>query len=173
MERGSAFTALPGWGGVAIGLSAVVAGVLAMSAETPAGWMTIWLVEAAVAGSVGVWTVSQKTRRARMSLLSGPGRKFLLSFAPAVVAGAVLTVALFRTGFVDLLPGTWLLLYGAGVVSAGTFSVEIVPVMGVCFMVVGAVALLGGSAFGDPLMILGFGGFHVVFGTAIARRYGG
>jgi hypothetical protein len=115
----------------------------------------------------------RKARDAGLPLLSGAGRKFLLSFLPPALAGVPLTLALYRAGAFALVPGTWLLLYGAAVVTAGTFSVKIVPLMGLCFMALGAVALLAGPAWSDPLLAAGFGGLHVVFGFDIARKHGG
>jgi hypothetical protein len=173
MERGASFTAVPGWGGVGMGITALGAALVASGRETTDGWMLVWTLEALLAVAIGAVAMQRKARRAHLPVLSGAGRKFLLSFLPPAVAGAVLTVALWQAGITSLLPGAWLLLYGAAVVTAGTFSVKIVPAMGVCFMVLGAFALLPTPAAGDLWMAAGFGGLHILFGTAIARRHGG
>jgi hypothetical protein len=173
MERGPAFTAVPGWGGVAMGLSAVAAAVLASRQPTTEGWFLVWTLDAVLAVTIGAVAIRRKARRTELPLLSGAGRKFLLSFLPPALAGAVLTAALWRAGADSLLPGTWLLLYGAAVVTAGTFSTRVVPVMGICFMILGVVALIATPSAGDLLMAVGFGGLHIVFGATIARRHGG
>jgi len=173
MERGPAFTALPGWGGVVIGASALVAAAVASGRESGAAWLSTWLVEALVATVVCMWAMRAKARRAHLPLLSGTGRKFLLSFLPTTLAGAILTLALVQAGTTSLIPGAWLLLHGVGVVAAGTFSVRVVPVMGFCFMALGALALLLAPAAGNLLLAAGFGGLHVVFGLHIARKHGG
>jgi hypothetical protein len=79
----------------------------------------------------------------------------------------------FEHALLGLLPGVWMLLYGVGVVAAGTFSVRIVPVMGLAFMVVGTVALFAPASWTTACMAAGFGGLHLFFGTLIARRHGG
>jgi len=92
---------------------------------------------------------------------------------PPLVAGAVLTGALLRVGLMDLLPGTWLLLYGTSVVTGGSYSVRPVPIMGGAFMLAGVCALLTPATWGDAWMALGFGGLHIVFGIVIWRKHGG
>jgi len=173
MEVGAAFTAVPGWGGVGMGLTALGAAAVASAQPTAERWLVVWTLEALLAGVIGAVAIRRKARRADLPVLTGAGRKFLLGFLPPALAGAVFTVALWRAGADSLLPGAWLLLYGVAVVTAGTFSPRIVPVMGICFMLLGVFALLAIPAAGDVSMALGFGGLHILFGTAIARRHGG
>jgi hypothetical protein len=173
MERAGSFTAVPGWGQVAVGATALVAAVLAARQPTPELWLATWLGEAIIALAIGGWTMVRKAYAVHDPILTGPGRRFGLSFLPPMVVGGLLTVALYRAGLWHALPGAWLLLYGTGFVTGGAFSVRIVPVMGLCFMLLGAVALLGPAAWSNWLMAAGFGGLHMVFGVVIARRYGG
>ena len=173
MERAGSFTAVPGWGGVAIGSTALAAAVLASHQPTPARWIFVWLAEAALAMILAVLTVAHKAHAARMPLFSGPGRKCALSFAPPMIVGALLTAALYRGGDFGLLPGMWLLLYGTAVTTGGSFSVRVVPLMGVCFLAIGAAALASPAAWGNGYMMAGFGGLQIVFGLVIARKYGG
>jgi hypothetical protein len=173
MERAGAFTSVPGWGGIGVGVTALTAAVLAAHQPTVELWLATWLAEATVALVIGGWALARKAHAANDPILSGPARRFALSFLPPMVAGGVLTVALYRAGVPHALPGAWLMLYGAGVATAGAFSVRIVPVMGLCFMLIGAVALFGPAAWGNWCMAAGFGALHVVFGGVIARRHGG
>jgi hypothetical protein len=173
MERAGSFTAVSGWGQVVIGVTGVLAAWLASRQSSPDNWLATWSVAAVVAMGIGVVTTGMKARAIGEPIRSGPGRKFVLSLAPALAAGAVLTLALFRAGMAGMLPGLWLLLYGAGIVGAGTNSVRVVPVMGFTSMLLGVAALLAPAGWGDAFMALGFGALHVVFGTVIARRYGG
>lgn len=173
MERSSYFTAVPGWGQVAIGSTALIAAFIAWRQTTAAAWLYTWLAEAVISLLIAGWTMDRKARALQVPLLSGPGRKVAFSLTPPVFVGALLTVALYRMGLTGLIPGVWLLLYGTGVVTGGMFSVRVVPVMGLCFMLLGAIALFGPVGWGSFFMAAGFGGLHIVFGAIIARRYGG
>lgn len=172
MERAASFTAVPGWGGVLIGVSALAAGIFAFGRPRHSQFL-IWLTEALVALLVAALTVHSKSKRMVQSLQSKPARRALLSFAPPLAVGAFLTAVLYQAHFLDIVPGLWLLLYGAAVVTGGAFSVRIVPVMGLCFMALGVVALLSPASWGDGFLTLGFGVTHIIFGLVIARRYGG
>ncbi len=173
MERASSFTAVPGWGGVAIGVTALIAALIAAGIHDEHEWMYVWACELPLALLIGGWTMKRKAGVAQLKLLSAPGRKFTLSLTPPLVAGAFLSVAMAREDAYDALPGMWMLLYGAGVVTGGAFSVRVVPVMGLCFMALGALALFAPITWGNSLMAAGFGILHIIFGTIIARRHGG
>ncbi|MDX2149682.1 MAG: hypothetical protein SFV54_03035 [Bryobacteraceae bacterium] len=173
MERAGAFTAVPGYGGIAMGLTAVLASFLAARQPSSGAWLAVWLAEGLVATAIGLACVVQKTRSAGVPLFNAAGRKFALSFLPPLLAGALLTAALFQGGLAAPIPGMWLLLYGAGVIAGGVFSVRIVPVMGFCFLVLGAVALFVPFSAANYILATGFGGLHIAFGIIIARRYGG
>lgn len=173
MEAATSFTAVSGRGQVLVGLTALVAALVAMRQTAFPAWLAVWLGEAVIAVVLALATTFWKARSTGMSLLSGPGRKFLLSFAPPMVAAALLTLVLFRLGVAQAIPGMWLLLFGTAVVTGGAFSVKVVPVMGICFMLLGAITLVSPVGWSDWLLATGFGGLHIVFGLFISRRHGG
>ena len=140
MERAGHFTAVPGWGGVAMGVTAVVAAVLASQQSDVTSWLRVWLIEMVVAIALASGAILLKAHRSHVSLLAGPARRFALGFAPPVLAGGLLTYALATNQQYDLLPGTWLLLYGSAVIAGGIASVRVVPIMGAWFFVLGIVA---------------------------------
>jgi len=174
MESAGSFTAVPGLGQIVIGFTALVAGYFA--AQQPAvneRWVGIWLAESMMALAIAAFAVVRKARGANESLLSGPARKFGLSFAPPLLVGALLTWLLYRAGMMAAIPAMWLLLYGTAVVTGGAFSVGIVPVMGVCFLALGTIAVFTPAAWSNFQMAVGFGGLHIIFGGIIARKHGG
>jgi hypothetical protein len=173
MERATAFTAVPGWGGVAMGVTALGATLLAYRSPSVNQWLVVWLSASALALAIGGWAMVLKARRAGTTVFSYSGRRFVLSYVPPLLVGALLTLVLVRAGLYTALPGTWLLLYGTGVVTGGAFSVRVVPIMGLCFMALGTIALLAPAGWSEWLLAAGFGGLHIIFGLIIARRYGG
>jgi hypothetical protein len=173
MERASAFTAVPGRGGMLMGASAIVAAVISGPPDDTVRWVMVWFADATVAAAIGLTAMAIKARRSGAPLSSAPAYRFALAFVPPLVAGMVLTPVFAMTGLAAQLPGCWLLLYGTAVTTGGAFSVRVVPIMGLCFMALGASAFAAPAAWGHWLMAAGFGGLQIGFGWVIARRYGG
>ncbi|HET9220167.1 MAG TPA: hypothetical protein VFR18_24520 [Terriglobia bacterium] len=172
MERAGSFTAVPGWGFVLMGATALITVASTYRLESQEWWFVAWMAEAVVAMGIGVVATLRKAQ-SRRAFLQGPGRKFSMSLLPALVGGAILTGALYYRGLFDLMPGSWLLLYGVAVMSCGTYSVRVVPLMGAGFILLGTAALLMPWASAIALLAVGFGGLQIIFGGVIARRYGG
>lgn len=172
MERATSFTAISGMGFVLIGLTAMATAWVASVQPSPEAWAGVWSVELALASVIGVGMAARKARAQGERMRSHAGRKLLLAFAPPMAAGGLLTLAALLSGAEFLVPGIWLGLYGAGVMTAGAYSVRVVPLMGAAFMGLAAVALLT-PVPGDAALALGMGGLHIVFGLVIWRWHGG
>jgi hypothetical protein len=174
MEKAAGVTAVSGWGIAATGVVGAVAGALALRTADPASRLILWLVSAPIGLAVsGVGTVWKAHRSGDLPALRGAARKLALAFLPPMCAGAVLTLLCWRTGTTTLFPALWLLLYGTAVVAAGTWSVRSIPVMGGVFMALGTIAALAPASWGNALLLIGFGGVHLLFGPWIARQHGG
>ena len=173
MASAGSFTAVSGRGQMLLGATALVAAAASKHMVLGSGWMTLWLVEAAIAIAISLLMSERKAKRMGVPLWSAVARKFVLALVPPLVAGGVLTVVLWYSGERSLVPGVWLLLYGTAVVTGGSFSVRIVPLMGYAFMVLGGLALALPLGWAWLLLGAGFGGLHIVFGYEIARKHGG
>src|SRR6185503_15704438 len=110
MEAAGTFTALSGWGQVVIGLTAIIAALIAARVDTPTLWLSVWLVEACVAAGISMASMTIKSHAANLPVFSGPIRKLVLSFSPPIAAGSVLTVVLHSIGAMAQVPGMWMLL---------------------------------------------------------------
>jgi len=171
LERSASFTAVPGWGNVAIGVVGLVAAGLAVLQTDFGVWLLIWLVAALVSLVIGAVTVSLKAVRIGMPVMGGAGRKFFFGLAPALFSGAVLTGVLYELGVFELLPALWLLLYGAAILSAGVHSILVIRGLGLALMLLGVAAFFTPPSWGDTMMALGFGAGHIVAGLTIVFRY--
>jgi hypothetical protein len=173
LANSGSFTAVSGRGQMLVGATALAAAWLAARMPSFEGWAAVWVGEALLAMGIAMASSARKARASETPLFSGAGRKFVLTLLPPLVAGAALTLVLAHAGLTSYVPGLWLLLYGTAVATGGSFSVRAVPVMGYCFMVLGAAGLWAPAAWSDFLMAAGFGGLHLIFGGVIARKYGG
>ncbi len=173
MERSAHFTAVPGYGGILMGVTALVAAYIANSQVNLVDSLATWLVEAFLAVAIGLLAMWQKSKIDGQSLVSAPAKKFALSFAPPLIVGAVIVLGLWRYGHYYEMAPVCILCYGAAVVCGGAFSVKVVPVMGWCFILLGAIAFALPLKYGNLMMGASFGALHIIFGAIIAKRYGG
>ena len=171
MESASTFTAVSGWGLVAVGAVGLVAALLAWSGTQDTD-LRVWLPAAAVSVAIGIVFNVAKARRMDVPIWSGAIRRLAWIMTPTLAAGALLTFALALEDTWQMLPGTWLAIYGAGVTAGAEFSVRAIRWMGVMFMALGAVALFR-PELGLVLLAVGFGGVHVLIGLDIVLRHGG
>lgn len=183
MARSAPLTAISGWGAVAegfIALAGAFAGCLYSAADW---WIGVWIVVACLGCLTGFGTMAFKARRMRIPVFGVALKKFAMSLFPPIVAGMVLTEVFYERQLWELIPGTWLMLYGVGVVTGGAFSVKVIPLFGVCFMLLALGAfypavplttvLFWKFRLCDAFLAAGFGLFHILFGMIIALRYNG
>lgn len=173
MEGATSFTAVPGWGMVLLGSTALATALLARSIESHTNWVLLWLGEALAAAVISLIAMVKKTGSIEKLASNIPARRCALSLVPPLAAGGVLTVVMMNDHFYRALPGMWLMLYGVAVITGGAFSVRVIPVMGICFALFGTAALGFPAGWANAAMAMGFGGLHIFFGLWIARRHGG
>lgn len=173
MERSTHFTAVPGYGAVLMGATAIAAAYISSTQTYLWDRLIVWIAEAFLAFAIGLLAMWQKSKLANTPLTSAPAKKFAISFLPPVVCGIAITLGLWRYSYYEVMMPVWIMLYGAAVVTGGAFSVRVVPVMGWCFMIIGAIGFALPPGYGNILMASSFGMLNIVGGLVIARRYGG
>jgi len=173
MERSTVFTSVPGYGGILMGATAIVAAYIAHSQASIRDWLTVWLTEAVLAFFIGLLAMWQKTKISKTSMFSTPARKLVMNSLPPMLCGVFITLGLWRFGHFEAMIPVWILCYGAAVVCGGAFSVKAVPLMGWCFIALGAIAFFLPANTGQLMMGLSFGLLHIVFGLVIGRKFGG
>lgn len=173
MERSTVFTSVPGYGGILMGATAIVAAYIANSQATIRNWLTAWLIEAVLAFFIGLLAMWQKTKLSKTSMFSTPAKKLLMNSLPPMLCGVFITLGLWRFGHFEVMIPVWILCYGAAVVCGGAFSVKAVPLMGWCFIALGAIAFFLPAGLGNTMMGLSFGVLHIIFGAIIGRKFGG
>ncbi|MBS1798017.1 MAG: hypothetical protein JSS81_29625 [Acidobacteria bacterium] len=173
MERSTVFTSVPGYGGILMGATALVAAYIANTQATIRNWLIVWLTEAVLAFSIGLLAMWQKTKLSKTSLLSNPARKLLMNSLPPMLCGIFITLGLWRFGHFEMMVPVWIICYGAAVVCGGAFSVRAVPAMGWFFIALGALAFFLPVGYGNTMMGLSFGVTQMVFGLIIGRKFGG
>jgi hypothetical protein len=173
IEAAHTFTTIPGKGCIAMGITALAAVALESVPALERYWLSIWLGAAIVACTTALWFMEQKARAQGLSLRRAVARRFFMTLAPAVLAGAILTAALAGQVDRELMTGMWLLLYGTGLAACGLFSIPAVFTAGMAFMGLGTATLWLPPGSAHIVLALGFGGIHLALGVTITRHHGG
>lgn len=157
------------------GSTAGVAGIFGLSAaalssipQLRAAWLIVWIAAAFVTVVVGGMLLLRHSPSGALTIAGSPIRKFVLCFAPSVLAGAILTAVLWNVGRPQLIPGTWLVLYGCAQVSASVATRAQLAVAGAAFILLGVVAFVVPESWHMILLALGFGATHLVLAYLIA-----
>ncbi len=169
MEAATAFT-VPGSAGLAMGAVGLLATMLSLAPGFAVHWLGIWVGAAFIAAMIGGALIFRPDSIHRLALSGTPIRKFVISLAPSLAVGAMLTAVLSARGALDLVPGTWLLLYGSALISASVATTRTIGAMGASFMLLGLLALLLPANFQLLALGAGFGGLHVLFGWWISQE---
>jgi hypothetical protein len=164
---------VPGVGGVVMGVIGLAAAWLGAMQPTEDRWLATWLGAAAVAAVAGLIFMTLKARAAGLAMMGTNTRRFALGMAAPFVAGAAITYELWVVRNFTVMAPSWLLLYGAGLLTGGMFSVRVVRIIGLCFMAVGLGAILTPPEWANIWLAIGFGGIQIAFGIYIARNHGG
>ena len=181
MQKAEQISTVSGLGGMLMGAVALAGAIIASVGVDLRAQLWAWTLTALPAVAIGACLSVVKALRYDRDLLNDPARRFIWCLTPNLAIGALLTAILWDSEHVVLLPGVWLLLYGAGVLAAGTYAVRPVLYMGACFLVLGTVvALLPGWStqalprqWANASLAAGFGGLHITFGWQVYKHHGG
>jgi hypothetical protein len=173
IEAADTFTTVPGYGCIAMGVTALVAVGVESIPQLTQYWLGIWVAAAIVACATALWFMEQKARAQGLSLRRAVARRFFMTLAPAFVAGAILTAALAGSVDREVMTGMWLLLYGTGLAACGPFAIRAVSTAGLAFMALGTATLWLPPGSAHIVLALGFGGIHLALGANIVRHHGG
>jgi hypothetical protein len=165
----AANVAIPGSAGIAMGVIGLATAALSFVPQLKAHWFVLWLAAAPMAATAGGLLLARSASAASFMATGTPGRKLVLGLFPSLFAGAVMTAVLWSADRTGAIPGTWLLLYGCALISASVSTTAIVAWMGVCFAGLGVAALIAPFELQIPLLGVGFGGLHILFGILIGR----
>jgi hypothetical protein len=166
-------SAVSGTGLMLNAMIAVAAMAIAADIDPLRERLIVWIGAAFVAPVVCGLATRRKALRNQLLLIGDRGRRFLFCLAPVLAVGGVMTLALWRTPEIVLLPGLWTMLYGCGVLAAGAYAVAPIVQMGACFVVLGLFIHAVPAEASNMLLGLSFGGLNFYYGFQVYRHHGG
>jgi hypothetical protein len=184
MERTTLYTLLPGPPAIVGGVLALIGCVVSylfvnsldfaeavrLPLETQLNLFLMWAVIGAAAVATEILWTRAASRKLGITPLTRPARFAAYSLSPSVFVACVLTLVFVTDDRIGYIAPVWMMCYGTGVYAAGLFSVRLPRMLGLLFIVTGAVGLLALREYGIALTALSFGLYHIAFGVALMRR---
>lgn len=165
----AASLAVPGSTGIASGTVGVLAAIASSVPALRPHWLIIWLLAAVAAAGLGGALLLRAPSLSSLTIDGAPIRRFAIGLLPSLFAGAVMTWVLWSNAASRLIPGTWLLLYGCGLLAASAATTRALGILGGSFVAMGLLALLLPANAQILMLGAGFGGLHIVFGYLMGR----
>ena len=165
----AASLSVPGSTGIASGIIGVLAAIVSSVPALRPHWLAIWLLAGVVAAGVGGALLLRQPSLSALTIGGAPIRRFAIGLLPSLFAGAIMTWVLWANGGQWAIPGTWLLLYGCGLIAASAATARTIGILGGSFVATGLLALLLPASLQILMLGAGFGGLHISFGYLMGR----
>jgi hypothetical protein len=165
----AASLAVPGSTGLVSGAIGILAALVSSLPALRPHWLIIWLLAAGLAGVVGAALLLRHSSLSSLAMGGAPIRRFVIGLSPSLFAGAIMTWVLWANAGAHLIPGTWLLLYGCGLIAASAATTRALGILGGAFVVEGLLALMAPEGMQIVMLGIGFGGLHIAFGYVMGR----
>jgi len=140
-------------------------------------FLVMWFIVVVAAVVQDVFIVSREAREAGLDPVGRPGKLAAYSLTPSLIVALAVTIKILldldageSSHLVRYIAPIWIMCYGMGVYAAGLFSVRLPRILGLAFIVTGALSLLVFIKFGVIMVALTFGLFHILFGIIVRRR---
>ena len=182
MERSTRHSTFSGASGIKAGVVSIVGCLLTASLDNQlasgiinlkqhsARFVVLWAMVTTLAIGIDYLLTKRRAVTVGKKVWSRLGKQMVIASAPGLGTGVLLTLYFWKMRHLpDIFP-FWMLCYGAAVCAVGLFSQREVALLGRAFLIAGAVTLLFLPGFGLPMMAVTFGGFHILYALAVARR---
>ena len=155
------------------GALALLAGSLQRLLEPgPAGFVALWVTTAAFSFGLNFYGIARTYGASPRQWERSLAFAALLDLMPAIVGGIALSSVLILRGGIELLPGTWMVLYGIGVMASRRHVPRACAWVGLAYVGAGAATLWfleGATALRADVMAGAFGVGQFLLAIVLAR----
>lgn len=188
MERSSKFLSLSGWAGIMAGIYALIGAsvahyVLDIDLEQASGFSStavlagellpiifLSILILILALGTAIFLSHRKAKKRGEKIWNGTSRRLLAHMAVPLVAGGILILISISTGLIILAVPLSLVFYGIALFNASLFTFEVLKYLGIIQIVLGLASAYF-TGFGLLFWAIGFGVFHIIYGTYMHFKY--